>query len=81
MSRCPTPLAEPRQWRSPRCPLELLSFPTDLLEAVEGTGSRSPHTSRAARAAHRDGCVCEGRWGRAGEMGSCSGTRLGSQGR
>lgn len=33
----------------------------DLLEAVEGASSRSPHTSPAARAAHRDGYSADSR--------------------
>lgn len=44
-------------------------FPADLLEAVEGDGYHSPHTSPAARAACKDGYVWERRWEGAGGDG------------
>ncbi|NXL65669.1 ZO3 protein, partial [Chordeiles acutipennis] len=41
-------------WNSP-------SFPAELLAAVEGGGHQSPHTSPAARAAHKDGYSADSR--------------------
>ncbi|NXX54600.1 ZO3 protein, partial [Scopus umbretta] len=57
-----SPRALAAQQRCSQCRLlDQPSFPADLLEAVEGDGCHSPHTSPAALAARKDGYSADSR--------------------
>lgn len=60
--------------------LDQLSFPADLLEAVEGDGCHGSHTSPSARGARKDRYVCERQWGGAGGDGELLRHRVGVTG-